>query len=55
MYLGKMTTLEAKRAFEKDSWQRYLLRKLGVEKSKTYLIAKHYNKQLPFSPIIEND
>lgn len=52
---GMQTKLFLKRAFEKDSWQRYLLRKLGVEKSRTYLIAKYYNKRLPFPSIIEND
>lgn len=52
---GMHTRLFLKRAFEKDSWQRYLLRKLGFEKSRIYLIAKHYNKRLPFPPVVEKD
>lgn len=50
---GLYTKLFLKRAFERDSWQRYLLRELGVEKSKAYFVAKQDNKHLPFSPVIE--
>lgn len=52
---GMYVKLFLKRAFEKDSWQRYLLRELGAEKSRIYLIAKYNNKKLPFSPIIEKN
>lgn len=53
--LAKYVEIFLDRAFKKDDWQRYLLNKLGVEKSKSYFLAREGYTHLPFPPTIIND